>query len=249
MGVMLISQVLNDFVGEIKANINTEVQTRTIEESDLERIKTKYGDEFLKSLVRAEVGVAMFQNAEYNKGKPYFVNFRPILHNTRRLPDEELEKYNKYNEMIDDIEFQIEQLEGLKIDVFDLKMELKLIKDKIMTGNFSVVDIYLEGLQPRLVKQWQKLGKTPKKKQKKLANMAEIKKAVEEAKLERAKFEKEQTTTKKKIATKKKVVVAKPENPKPVVLQKAAIKSAPTPNSRPKTKIVKKKVIKKVVKK
>ena len=108
MGVVLISQVLSDFVGEVKANINTEIQTRTIEESDLERIKTKYGEEFLKSLVRAEVGVAMFQNAEYNKGKPYFVNFRPILHNTRRLSDEELEKYNKYNDIIDDFESQVD---------------------------------------------------------------------------------------------------------------------------------------------
>ncbi|MFH1638240.1 MAG: hypothetical protein ABIB71_07475, partial [Candidatus Woesearchaeota archaeon] len=42
MGVLLISQVLSDFLGEIKANINTEIQTRTAEEGDLERIKTKY---------------------------------------------------------------------------------------------------------------------------------------------------------------------------------------------------------------
>lgn len=203
MGVMLISQVLSDFVGEVKANINTEVQTRTIEESDLERIKTKYGEEFLKSLVRAEVGVAMFQNAEYNRGKPYFVNFRPILHNTRRLPDEELERYNQYNNLIDDIEYQIEQLEQLKVDVFDLKMELKLIKDKVMTGNFSVVDIYLEGLKPRLSKQWQKLGKIPKKREKKLANLADIKKSIEEAKAARKKFEKEQSVEKKKISPKK----------------------------------------------
>ncbi len=191
MGVILISQVLSDFVGEVKANINTEVQTRTIEESDLERIKTKYGEEFLKSLVRAEVGVAMFQNAEYNKGKPYFINFRPILHNTRRLPDEELEKYNKYNEVIDDFENQINQLEKEKVDVFDLKMELKLIKDKLMTGNFSVVDIYVEGLGPRLQKQWEKLGKKPKKLEKKLVDVAEIKQSVEEAKKARAAYEKE----------------------------------------------------------
>jgi hypothetical protein len=41
LGVMLISQVLNDFVGEIKANINTELQARTLEEGDLERIRFK----------------------------------------------------------------------------------------------------------------------------------------------------------------------------------------------------------------
>ncbi len=200
MGVMLVSQVLSDFVGEIKANISTEVQMRTRDEGDLGRIKTKYGELFLQSLVKASAGVGMFVNPAHNKAKPYFINFRPILHNTRRLSDEELEKYNKYNEIVDDMEYQIEQLEKIKIDVFDLKMEIKLIKDKVMTGNFSVVDIYIEGLKPRLEKQWQKLGKKPKKLVRKLADLSEIKKSVEEAKKAREKFEKEQSDKKKKLS-------------------------------------------------
>ena len=208
IGQLLISQVMNDFVGEIKANINTEIQTRTVEEGDLERIKSKYGDSFLKSLVKSEVGVAMFQNAEYNRGLPYFINFRPILHNTRRLSDEELDRYNQYNDQVEELEYQVEQLEELKIDVFDLKMELKLVKDKIMVGNFSVVDIYLEGLKPRIVKQWEKLGKTPKKKQIELADMDEIKRSVEEAQRERSKIE-----DKEKIqAIEEKVTYNKEEN-------------------------------------
>ncbi|MGV8152535.1 MAG: helicase HerA domain-containing protein [Candidatus Nanoarchaeia archaeon] len=192
MGVMLVSQVLSDFVGEVKANINTEAQMRTIEESDLERIRSRYGEEFLKSLVRAEVGVGLFQNAEYNRGRPYFVQFRPILHNTRRLSDEELEKYNTYNDAVDDLEDQIDQLEAEKVDVFDLKMELKLVKDKIMTGNFAIVDIYLEGLKPRVEKQWEKLGKKPKKRELQLVDETEIQKSVEEAKKARDKFVAEQ---------------------------------------------------------
>ncbi len=183
-GVTLISQVLSDFAGQIKANISTEIQMRTRDEGDLNRIKTKYGEEFLQSLVKASVGVGMFVNPAYNHASPYFVNFRPILHNTRRLPDEELERYNQYNDQVEDLEYQVEQLEELKIDVFDLKMELKLVKDKIMIGNFSVVDIYLEGLKPRVIKQWEKLGKKPKKKQMELVDLEEIKKSVEEAKRE-----------------------------------------------------------------
>jgi hypothetical protein len=210
LGVMLISQVLSDFVGEIKANINTEVQTRTLEETDLERIRVKYGDEFLKSLVRAEVGVAMFQNAEYNRGRPYFINFRPILHNTRRLSDEELEKYNKYNEQVDDIEDQIEQLEKEKVDAFDLKMELKLIKDKVMTGNFSVVDIYLEGLVPRVAKEWEKIGKKPKKHEVLLVNEAEVKQSTEEARKAREKIIEEEKKSKEKIPDK--ITEVKTEN-------------------------------------
>ncbi|MBR9705744.1 DUF87 domain-containing protein, partial [Candidatus Pacearchaeota archaeon] len=210
LGVMLISQVLNDFVGEIKANINTEIQTRTLEETDLERIRTKYGGEFLKSLVRAEVGVAMFQNAEYNRGRPYFINFRPILHNTRRLPDEELAKYNKYNDMADDLEDSILQLEKEKIDTFDLKMELKLVKDKIMGGNFSVVEIYLEGLKPRVEKEWEKLGKKPKARQLELVSEADVKKDLEKAKKERAKIEAKE---KADAASKKKPEKVKEEKP------------------------------------
>jgi capsular polysaccharide biosynthesis protein len=181
-GVCLISQVLSDFAGQIKANISTEIQMRTRDEGDLNRIKTKYGEGFLQSLVKASVGVGMFSNPAYNHANPYFINFRPILHNTRRLPDEELEKYNQYNDQVEELEYQIEQLEELKIDTFDLKMELKLVKDKIMVGNFSVVDIYLEGLKPRMAKQWEKLGKKPKKKEVQLVDLEEIKKSVEEAK-------------------------------------------------------------------
>ena len=188
-GVMLVSQVLSDFVGEIKANINTEVQMRVAEENDLERIRERYGLDALKSLVRAGIGTGMVQNAEYNKGRPYFVSLRPILHNTRRLSDETLEKYNKYNQEIEDLEYQIEQLEGEKVDTFDLKMELKLVKDKLMTGNFTVVDIYLEGLKPRLEKQWASLGKKPKKKEIELINVEELESTLTKAKEERQKWE------------------------------------------------------------
>ncbi|MCX6750750.1 MAG: DUF87 domain-containing protein [Candidatus Pacearchaeota archaeon] len=213
IGVMLVSQVLSDFVGEIKANINTEVQMRTRDEGDLERIKIKYGEEFLQSLVKASVGVGMFVNTSYNKGKPYFINFRPILHNTRRLSDEELEKYNKYNEIIDDFESQVEQLEKEKVDTFDLKMELKLIKDKLMTGNFSVVDIYIEGVTPRLQKQWEKIGKKPKKVEKKLLEVSEIQKSVEEAKKAREIYEKEEMKKKKVEENKENSPEKKEENP------------------------------------
>ena len=191
-GVMLVSQVLSDFVGEIKANINTEVQMRTRDEADLNRLKTKYGEEFLQSLIKASVGVGMFVNPKYNKGKPYFVNFRPILHNTRRLSDKVLEQYNKYTEIIEDLEYQIEQLEGEKVDTFDLKMELKLVKDKLMTGNFTVVDIYLEGLKPRLEKQWASLGKKPKKKELELIDAKEVEASLKQAQKGREEFDKEQ---------------------------------------------------------
>ncbi|MFH1510209.1 MAG: DUF87 domain-containing protein, partial [Candidatus Woesearchaeota archaeon] len=49
VGVMLISQVLADFVGQIKANINTEIQMKTRDEGDLARIETKFGKGLIQS--------------------------------------------------------------------------------------------------------------------------------------------------------------------------------------------------------
>ncbi len=213
LGVMLVSQVLSDFVGEIKANINTECLMRAAEEKDLERIKERYGLDALKSLVRADVGTAMLQNAEYNKGLPYFVNLRPILHNTRRLSDEVLDKYNQYNDTIDDLDYQIQQLEQEKIDIFDLKMELKLVKDKLMTGNFTVVDIYLEGLKPRVEKNWQTIGKQPKKRELKLIDVAELESALAKANAEKLKWQAQNAKTeeaKQEKAIDKGAIIVKP---------------------------------------
>ncbi len=190
VGILMISQVLADFVGQIKANINTEIQMRTRDEGDLDRIKTKYGSEVLQGLVKASVGTGMVENPAYNRGKPYFVSFRPLLHNTQRLPDEELEKYNKYNEMIDDLQYQLEQLEEEKQDVFDLKLELKLALDKVKSGNFNMVEIYLQELVPRVEKSWQKLGKKPKKRELKLVDVSSLKAEMKKAEESRKEYEK-----------------------------------------------------------
>jgi hypothetical protein len=190
VGILMISQVLADFVGQIKANINTEIQMRTRDEGDLDRIKTKYGTEVLQGLVKASVGSGMVENPAYNRGKPYFVSFRPLLHNTQRLPDEELEKYNKYNEQIDDLQYQIEQLEELKQDVFDLKLQLKLSLDKVKQGNFNMVEIYLQELIPRVQKMWIKLGKSPKKRELKLIDVKALKEEMKKAEDSRKEYEK-----------------------------------------------------------
>ncbi|MFC1691762.1 helicase HerA-like domain-containing protein [Nanoarchaeota archaeon] len=188
VGVMLVSQVLSDFVGEIKANISTEIQMRTRAEGDLDRVKSKYGDVMLHSLVKASVGTGMLQNAEYNKGRPYLVSFRPLKHNITRLTDKDLELYDKYNNSIDDIKYQIEQLKELKQDTFDIELELKLASDKLMEGKFSMVDIYVEGLNSKLKMMWSKAGKTPKKRELKLISEEEIKLDIEIAKRERERY-------------------------------------------------------------
>ncbi|HIH48083.1 TPA: DUF87 domain-containing protein [Candidatus Woesearchaeota archaeon] len=165
IGIILVSQVLADFVGQIKANINTEIQMKTRDEEDMERIRMKYGEQYVQGSIKAPVGSGMVQNSAWNNGKPYFVQFRPIMHSVERLTDDELELYAKYNDIVWDLEYGLKQLEEMGQDVFDLKLELKLASDKIKSGNFNMVKIYLEGLTPRIDAFWKKIGKTPKKRE------------------------------------------------------------------------------------
>ena len=189
VGLILISQVLKDFIGETKANINTEIQMRTRDQGDLDRIKTKYGGYMLQSLLKAATGTGMFENAAYNKGNPYFIALRPLKHMHARLSDDELDKYNKYNDMLDELEFQIEMLEKENIDVFDLKLEHKMALDKVKSGSFNMVDIYLEGLSPRIKAQWDKLGKQPPKKQARVVSEQEMLEEFKHAQEARKQFE------------------------------------------------------------
>lgn len=188
VGLVLISQVLSDFIGEIKANISTEIQMKTKDEGDLERIKTKYGIDIMQSLIKAGTGTGMVENADYNKGRAYFVNFRPLLHNIERLDDQALSSYAKYNTIIEDIEYQLEELEKEKVDVFDVRIELNLASEKLKAGNFNMVQIYLESVMPRVEALWKGINKAPKKKVLELVEDEELLKEVEQAKKEREEY-------------------------------------------------------------
>ncbi|MBI4438944.1 DUF853 family protein [Candidatus Woesearchaeota archaeon] len=166
IGLVIISQTMNDFSDEIKANINTQIMHRVRDEKDMAVIKEEYGEEILQSMIKADMSVAMYENAAYNQGKPYFIQLRPVMHDQNRITDTELINYTKYNEIIEDMETQVSQLEALNIDVFDMKLGIKMITDKIKTGNFSMADIYLEDLRNSTANQFKKLGKTPEKKAK-----------------------------------------------------------------------------------
>ncbi len=150
IGLGLISQVLSDFVGEIKANIGMEIQMRTRYEGDLQRIKMKYGEDYVSGIVKAGVGTGMIVYSEYNRGRPFFVEFRPLLHQVTRLTDRELEEYDRRSVRIEEMKRVIESAKKRGVDTFDLETEISLAEDKLMEGAFEMVDIYLEGLEPRI---------------------------------------------------------------------------------------------------
>ncbi|MFC2153891.1 helicase HerA-like domain-containing protein [Candidatus Altiarchaeota archaeon] len=159
LGLVLISQVLTDFVGEIKANIGTEIQLRSGYEEDLDRVKTKYGDDTLKSVVKADVGIAMIQNAEYNEGRPYFISFRPTKHHPHRLTEEELERYLHYNGLVEELHKRLDEIKEKGVDVFDMELELGLAEENVKKGRFNIVDVYLESLSPQINEYYERTQK------------------------------------------------------------------------------------------
>ncbi|MEM4347776.1 MAG: DUF87 domain-containing protein [Candidatus Altiarchaeota archaeon] len=150
VGIILISQVLSDFVGEIKANIGTEIQMRARYEGDLNRIKLKYGEDFHRCVVKAAIGEGIIQNSEYNRGIPYFIKFRPPLHSIQGLDNETLEKYDQYTQNLDSFTEKINEIKKLGIDTFDIEIELKLASDNLKEGMFGVVDLYFDTLNSRI---------------------------------------------------------------------------------------------------
>ena len=61
-----------------------------------------------------------------------------------------------------------------------------------MTGSFSVVEIYLEGLTPRVAKEWEKLGKPAPKLEIELVDESAMEEEERKAKAEKEKAEAEE---------------------------------------------------------
>jgi hypothetical protein len=150
IGLIMASQVLSDFKEAIKGNVLTEIQMHTKSLNDLQRIEKKYGLEYARRVAKEEVGIGMIQNPKYNKGLPWFISFRPPLHMPHKITDQEMQMYKEYNSRIEKLEQEIEKLEKSGKDVFDLKIELKLAKEKLKKGMFRVAEIYIESLSKKL---------------------------------------------------------------------------------------------------
>ena len=152
IGLFLISQVLLDFKGAIRANIANEIQLRTKYEGDINRVKSKYGSEYASKVTKLEIGTGLFQNPEYNHGKPWFISFRPLLHSPFALTDKEIDTYLKLTKEIEELEAKIKELKRKKVDTYDLEIELNIAKDKIKTAAFRMAETYVESLKKRIEK-------------------------------------------------------------------------------------------------
>ncbi|MCJ7478720.1 MAG: DUF87 domain-containing protein [Candidatus Nanohaloarchaeota archaeon QJJ-7] len=150
IGVFLISQVLTDFRGELRANIANEIQLRTKYSGDVRRVRSKHGKKYAERVPGLEIGTGLFHNPEYNQGRPWFIDFRPPLHSPFALDDEELDRYLEIKERIDDLREEIEDLKEEGVDTYDVETELDLAEDKLKTANYTSAETYVESLETRI---------------------------------------------------------------------------------------------------
>lgn len=150
IGMFMISQVLLDFKGAVRANIANEIQLRTKYEGDIGRVKTKYGNEYASKVTKLTIGTGLVQNPEYNDGKPWFVSFRPLLHSTFALTDEEMQQIVAIQQKVEQAQQQIAVLKAKGVDTYDVELELKIANDKLKQGLFRMSETYLESVGARL---------------------------------------------------------------------------------------------------
>jgi len=136
IGLLMISQVLTDFKGAIRGNIGTEIQMRTRYEGDIKRIRDRHGSKISKLIAKLPTGLGMVESSDYNRGNPYFVEFRPLLHSPLKVPEKELGKYSKKNNAIllkeeaGEKKNKIEENKSKGEVIKRLKMQRKMAKGK-----------------------------------------------------------------------------------------------------------------------
>jgi hypothetical protein len=91
IGLLMISQVLTDFKGAIRGNIGTEIQMHSRYEGDIKRIRERHGAKISQLISKMPVGIGMVESVEVNRGNPYFIEFRPLLHSPLKLSEREVQ--------------------------------------------------------------------------------------------------------------------------------------------------------------
>ncbi len=201
IGIIMASQVSTDFKQAVAGNILTEVQLNTKSMDDINKIAQKYGTLYSSKISRQGIGVGMLQNPKYNEGKPWFIHFKPPLHDPHKISNEELKTYDEYSRKIDYYEGILDLAEEKGDSVKDLRLELKLAKDKLKSGQFKMVEIYLPNLIEKLekIKNYSQLRKeftkrTEKEEKKIKDRIKSIKKEVDDKLKKSAEIKQDDTT-------------------------------------------------------
>ncbi len=150
IGIISVSPVLTALSEVIRANINTEIQMKTSEDEDLKAVELRYGKLISQGVAESPSGIGLIQNARYNRGEPYFVNFRPTLHDFNKLENQEIERYASYNSQIEGLDEGLSVFKKQNIDIFDMELELDLIRSNVRKRNFVILTTYFDSLKSKI---------------------------------------------------------------------------------------------------
>ncbi len=152
IGAILVSQTMADFKKSANAMAGTEVRFRTNDEGDMNVASAKYGPEFRRALPRLQTGVAMVQNSDYNGGKPWFVHFRPTLHDPGKLGSDDMARLDQLNARMLGAAESIEKLKAKGARVRDIEDDLELAREKLGRGRFAECEVYLGSVEEKMKK-------------------------------------------------------------------------------------------------
>jgi len=150
IGVLLSSKNLYDFKKDLGKDIGVKIQMRTTKERDLGDIKLSHGVNFSENISKMPTGTGMIESRSHNQGKPYFILFRPLMHDTNSLNEEEIKIYDKYIRTTEGLEYRISRLRKLGVNISDLNQGLNLVKDSIKRGKFKIAASYIQTLTSRI---------------------------------------------------------------------------------------------------
>jgi DNA helicase HerA-like ATPase len=80
VALMLITHSLIDFARFGLGSVGTEIWFRTSQAEDFDRAKKRFGLEYAACLSNLRTGEGMVANIDFNYGRPWFVEFRPLYH-------------------------------------------------------------------------------------------------------------------------------------------------------------------------
>ncbi len=144
LGLIMASQIGSDFKEAVGGNVLTEIQLNTKNLSDIRNIAKKYSQEFADRVARQGIGVGLVSNPRYNKGLPWFIRFRPPLHDPHKLKEEELQQYDKFTKKLAELKVKMSKLS--EEDKNNVMLDFKLASDKLREGKFKMTEIYVNTL-------------------------------------------------------------------------------------------------------
>lgn len=147
VGMLMVSGAASGFREELRSNTLMEVQFRTRSPADLDRAKTRFGEEYGDVIPGLETGEALVAHPKYNRGRPVTVRFRPPRHWVGRLPAKDLAVYREFAAKLDSAERALAGLRGRGVDVGELELEVNLVRSKVVEGRFRMAEVYLESLR------------------------------------------------------------------------------------------------------